>query len=313
MYSIKNAISSANVPAWGNQKKYIVVHYLGVDGQGHDLAPDGCGAHFYIYWDGTIYQRCSLDAIPWAVGTAGYYTQKHPDARNSNCISIEMCCHNTGGDVQSSEDTHWWFTEETQMACVWLVQKLMNDLNIPLNHVLRHFDVVNKTCPNPYVLNNKFKTSWTWDEFKSKLSDSAEQLYRIRKAWKDEKSQIGAYASLTEARKACRSGYSVFDSSGREIFSSPKYNIGKRYRMNLNLSLRTAPSASAPFVMYKDIPIYKRPLFKKGAKGEALIKKGTKDKCFNEQRVGTRGIYMKLTRGWILAQLYGKDRVKEIK
>lgn len=170
-YTIKNAVSSSRVPAWGNQKKYIAVHYLGVDGQGHDLASDGCGAHYYIYWDGTIYQRCSHDAIPWAVGTAGYYTQKHPKARNSNTISIEMCCHNTGGNAASAEDKHWWFTKETQEACAWLVAKLMRDLKIPLANVLRHYDIVNKICPNPYVYNNKFKESWTWNQFKNRVKE----------------------------------------------------------------------------------------------------------------------------------------------
>ena len=50
-FKIINAISSAKVPSWGNQKKFIAVHYLGVDGQNHDLDSDGCGAHYYIYWD----------------------------------------------------------------------------------------------------------------------------------------------------------------------------------------------------------------------------------------------------------------------
>ncbi len=36
-------------------------------GQNHDLASDGTGAHYYIYWDGTIYQRCSHDAIVWNI------------------------------------------------------------------------------------------------------------------------------------------------------------------------------------------------------------------------------------------------------
>ena len=60
-YKITNAISSSRVPAWGNQKKYIAVHYFGVVGQAHDLAADGCGAHFYIYWDAlfeTTYKCC---------------------------------------------------------------------------------------------------------------------------------------------------------------------------------------------------------------------------------------------------------------
>lgn len=180
-YKIINAISSKNVPKWGNEKKYIVLHYLGVVGQNHDIASDGCGAHYYIYWDGTIYQRCSHDAIVWAVGTAGYYQQKHPIARNGNTISIEMCCK-CDGNSKSAEDPYWYFTKETQEAAVELVQKLMKELNVPAENVLRHYDVVNKTCPAPYVRNNKYKTSWTWNEFKAKLAgaESDEKAYGMK-------------------------------------------------------------------------------------------------------------------------------------
>ena len=171
-YKIINAISSASVPHWGNKKQYIAIHYLGVVGQSHELASDGTGAHYYIYWDGTIYQRCSHDAIVWAVGTAGYYTQKHPVARNANTISIEMCCK-CDGDSTSADDPKWYFTEETQEACVWLVKKLRRELDIPVENVLRHYDIVNKVCPAPYVHNNKYRTSWTWSEFKSRISDGS--------------------------------------------------------------------------------------------------------------------------------------------
>lgn len=178
--NIVNAISSKYVPQWGNKKEYIAIHYLGVVGENHELAADGCGAHFYIYWDGTIYQRCDLDAIVWAVGTAGCYTQKHPKARNSNTISIELCCK-CDGNSKSAEDKKWYFTEETQEACIWLVQKLMAELNIPAENVLRHYDIVNKTCPAPYVHNNKYKTSWTWDEFKKRISDVTEDVTEVSK------------------------------------------------------------------------------------------------------------------------------------
>lgn len=183
---IINAVSANRVPKWGNQKKYIAVHYLGVVGQNHDLEPGGYGAHFYIYWDGTIYQRCSLDAVVWAVGTGGMYTQKHPEARNANTISIEMCCK-CDGNSASAEDKKWYFTKETQEACVWLVQKLMKENGIPADHVLRHYDIVNKTCPAPYVHNNKYKTSWTWDEFKKRLiganTDAQEDTDKIWLGW----------------------------------------------------------------------------------------------------------------------------------
>lgn len=218
-FRIINAVSSRNVPSWGNQKKYIAIHYLGVDGQNHDLASDGCGAHYYIYWDGTIYQRCSHDAIVWQVGTAGYYTQKHPIARNANCIGIEMCCH-CDGNKSSAEDPYWYFTEETQQACVWLVQKLMKELGIPIENVLRHFDIVNKTCPAPYVHNNRYKTSWTWDEFKMKVGGGSMQLYRVRLRWDMPETQIGAYYVLDNAKKECPAGYSVYDESGTAVWTN---------------------------------------------------------------------------------------------
>ena len=170
-YKIINAVSSASVPLC-NKRQYIAIHYLGVVGQSHELASDGTGAHYYIYWDGTIYQRCSHDAIVWAVGTAGYYTQKHPYARNANTISIELCCK-CDGDSTSADDQKWYFTEATQNACVWLVKKLRRELGIPSENVLRHYDIVNKVCPAPYVHNNKYRTSWTWSEFKSRISDGS--------------------------------------------------------------------------------------------------------------------------------------------
>ena len=88
-----------------------------------------------------------------AVGTAGYYTQKHPYARNANTISIELCCK-CDGDSTSADDQKWYFTEETQEACVWLVKKLMKDLSIPAENVLRHYDIVNKVCPVTSIIIN---------------------------------------------------------------------------------------------------------------------------------------------------------------
>ena len=219
-FKIINAVSDRYVPSWGNQKKYIAIHYLGVDGQSHGLDSDGCGAHYYIYWDGTIYQRCSHNAIVWAVGTAnGEFVQKHPIARNANTISIEMCCH-CDGNKRSAEDPYWYFTEETQQACVWLVQKLMKELGIPIENVLRHFDIVNKTCPAPYVHNNRYKTSWTWDEFKMKIGGGSMQLYRVRLRWDMPETQIGAYYVLDNAKANCPAGYSVYDESGKAVWTN---------------------------------------------------------------------------------------------
>jgi len=53
-------------------------------------------------------------------------------------------------------------------------------------------------------------------------STPAKQLYRVRKTWADAKSQIGAYSSLENAKKACKTGYSVFDANGNVVFSNGK-------------------------------------------------------------------------------------------
>ncbi|MFQ9153697.1 MAG: hypothetical protein ACLR6B_22160 [Blautia sp.] len=82
--------------------------------------------------------------------------------------------------------------------------------------------------------------------------------------------------------------------------------------MQTDLTLRTEPKASSPLVQYDTIPAGKRKYFKRGGSGEALIRKGTVDKCQGEEQVGNRGAYMKLTRGWILAQYQNKNRVAKV-
>ena len=54
----------------------------------------------------------------------------------------------------------------------------------------------------------------------STKTDSAAQtvLYRIRKSWTDVKSQLGAYNSLDNAKKAWKEGYFIYDSNGKQIY-----------------------------------------------------------------------------------------------
>ena len=47
-------------------------------------------------------------------------------------------------------------------------------------------------------------------------------LYRVRKSWTDEKSQIGAYNSLNNAKKACKDGYTVYDEKGNIVYTKSK-------------------------------------------------------------------------------------------
>ena len=162
------------VPSWrrdGNQ--FIVVHYLGVDGQNPDLycqGPGDCGygGHFNIFWDGSIYEaadperatvwHCGGDRQGYDPGSGTFFGI----CTNFNSIGIECSVHNDGT---------WFFTTETQESLVWLVSYLMDKYGIPIDHVIRHWDVTGKHCPAPYVENTGYKTNWTWDQFKQKLAD----------------------------------------------------------------------------------------------------------------------------------------------
>ena len=73
-----------------------------------------------------------------------------------------------------------------------------------------------------------------WAEFKKKVqaymnagsstpaTSSPKQLYRVRKSWADAKSQIGAFSSLENAKKSCKTGYAVFDSNGKQVYPAKK-------------------------------------------------------------------------------------------
>ena len=83
-----------------------------------------------------------------------------------------------------------------------------------------------KTCPL-YILPH-------WSAFKAKVQSymnsgtsasttpTTTQLYRVRKSWSDAKSQIGAFSSLDNAKKACKAGYFVFDANGNVVYPAKK-------------------------------------------------------------------------------------------
>ena len=72
---------------------------------------------------------------------------------------------NKGSQADTSRD--WYFEDATVEAAVELTRDLMDKYNVPADHIIRHYDVTGKICPNPYVYNH---TKHTWDAFKAALS-----------------------------------------------------------------------------------------------------------------------------------------------
>ena len=176
-----NDITAENrgqVPAsrGGNSIQFIVVHYLGVPNADNPyLYGGGYGGHYNIQRDGQIFKAANpKTAVVWHCGgglqgSGGH--QFHRICTNYNSIGIECgVCYTENIKNADGDSNKWYFTEETQESLVYLVSNLMDEYGISMDHVIRHYDVTGKICPNPYVKNNNLRTSWTWNQFKANLT-----------------------------------------------------------------------------------------------------------------------------------------------
>lgn len=179
--------------------------------------------HYYV--DNT----CAWQNLPLTL--SGWHAADGSGNGNRKTIAIECIMSSAyNATDKKSEDN-----------AARLAAALLKKYNLSINHLYTHTHWLNvrdgksgstdylntaknpsKTCPL-YILPH-------WSAFKAKVQSymnadtststntSDKQLYRVRKSWTDAKSQIGAFASLENAKRACKSGYAVFDSSGKQVY-----------------------------------------------------------------------------------------------
>ncbi len=141
--------------------EFIVIHYTGNNG---DSALGNCNyfskpnrnasAHYFVDED-EIWQSVLDEDIAWHCGTKGKYY--HNKCRNSNAIGVELCS-------RKDANGNYYFKNETVDLATKLVKELMNKYSIPVENIIRHYDVAHKVCPAPFV-NNEI----AWNKFKEKL------------------------------------------------------------------------------------------------------------------------------------------------
>ena len=149
--------------------KYIVIHYTGNDGDTDEAnaayfarADTGkTSAHWFVD-DDSATLSVPEDHVAYHCGAVFYY---HPECRNSNSIGVELCSVKRGGVYA--------FTDETVTNAVELVAELMRKYNVPLDHVIRHYDVTHKTCPAPFVGAGQA----AWEDFKQRLEEATMKRY----------------------------------------------------------------------------------------------------------------------------------------
>ena len=156
--------------------------------------------HYYV--DNT----CAWQNLPLTL--SGWHAADGNGDGNRKTIAIECIMSSAYNNKdKKSEDN-----------CARLAAALLNKYNLDISHLYTHNHWYSrKYCP-VYILPH-------WDKFKAKVQsymNTDKQLYRVRKSWSDVKSQLGAFSSLDNAKKACKAGYSVFDESGKAVFTATK-------------------------------------------------------------------------------------------
>lgn len=160
--------------------KYIVIHYVGALGGAEANCKYyasqyiGASAHYFVGFNGEIWQSVEDKNIAWHCGAKTY---KHPECRNSNSLGIELCVRNKG--IQSDTSRDWYFEDATVKSAAELTKELMKKYGVSEDHVIRHYDVTGKICPNPYVYNH---TKHTWQGFKDRLVTTEE----LKSGWIEE-------------------------------------------------------------------------------------------------------------------------------
>ena len=104
-----------------------------------------------------------------------------------------------------------------------------------------HRDYANKSCPGDYLYNLHGQIA---KEVNAQLGSGTsttttkKTLYRVRKTWKDVKSQKGAFYDLSNAKKCAdkNKGYSVFDENGKAVYTSKATNITSSFKVQISIS-----------------------------------------------------------------------------
>lgn len=91
----------------------------------------------------------------------------------------------------------------------------------------------NKSCPGDWLYSRlgdlAKRVTANLGTSQSTSSTTKKTLYRVRKTWKDVKSQKGAFNDLSNAKKCAdqNNGYSVFDESGKNVYTGKQSTTKK--------------------------------------------------------------------------------------
>lgn len=228
--------------------------------------------------DGTVYQTLPWNHCGWHGGG---------DSNNTH-IGVEMCepacIKYTGGATFTCSDTKAAKAVATRTygAAVELFAFLCKEYSLDpiadgviISHAEGYKRGIASNHGDPEHLWNQLNMGYTMDGFRKAVkaamktetaTDTSESkeypekltsgYYRVRKTWKDTKSQLGAYRILSNAKAKVNEnpGYSVFDNDGNVVYTKAAAGTEtkaekafEQYRVRVsitNLNIRKGPGTN---------------------------------------------------------------------
>lgn len=133
---------------------HIVMHYTAGNG---DTAEDnalyfsraerGASAHYFVDEREAVQSVKDTDTAHHA----GNWVM------NTQSLGVELCSKKDANGV-------YYFPDDTVQNARVLVKALMSAYGVPIENVIRHYDVTGKRCPEPFVRDEK-----QWEAFKAGL------------------------------------------------------------------------------------------------------------------------------------------------
>ena len=242
MKKIKTKLIQINTAARSGyvlKPKYITIHNTGnpkagADAETHAIYMQGSGkdstaSYHYVVDDKEIYRLLPDNEVAWHAGDGENGTG------NRQSLAIEIC-ENVDGNLLNATNN-----------AVELTVYLMKTYNIPLSNVVQHNYWSGKNCPNRIRKGEPYN----WQTFLNKVeqalkvnTQSKTALYRVRRSWNEAASQLGAFANLEYAKRACVKGYYVFDENGKVV-----YPADSSYKVKVTVDALNI--RSGPGVQYK--------------------------------------------------------------
>lgn len=155
-------------------------------------------------------------------------------ANDNRAVTIEVASDTTG-DLKVTDAAYNALIKLVADICKRNnIKKLVwsTDKNKRVNHLdgcnmTVHRDYANKSCPGEYLYSHHSDIAAKVNDILNssvKTETDTTKYYRVRKSWNDRNSQIGAYTNLDNAKKVCKTGYSVYDWNGNEVYSNKPNN-----------------------------------------------------------------------------------------